>query len=59
MAASAVFYYFEQRRVHADSLPKLSETAFEEVNEANELEFCLDENNYNYLKSMKKLVRFQ
>ena len=37
MAAFAVFKYFEQIRVQPDSLFKLSETAFEVVNEANEL----------------------
>ena len=48
------FKYFEQRRVHVNSLFKLSETAFEVVNEANELEFRLDENTYSALKSMNE-----
>ena len=57
MAAFAFFKYFEQRRVQADSLFKLSETAFEVVNEASELAWVKIIT--IILKALMKLVRFQ
>ena len=52
-----IFKYFEQRRVQANSLFKLSETAFEVVNEASELA-CVKIITI-ILKELVKLVRFQ